>query len=90
MGWLNNAELQKKLQQAESIVEVGAQYFHYKKPNFDPYTVKAIVMIEETQEPAVLYESTGAGGIQWVRTLENFTEIVEVDGVELRRFKKAE
>ncbi len=90
MGWLNNEDLQKKFHAAESAVEVGAQYYHYKKPNFDPYTVRAIVFIEETQEPAVLYSPTGGGGIQWVRAMKNFIEEVDVDGRKVMRFKKAE
>jgi hypothetical protein len=90
MSYLSNEELQAKFQAADSEVTVGAQYYHYKKPNFDPYTVHGIVFIEQTQESAVLYSPTGGGGVQWVRTTKNFLEEVNVDGTKVKRFKKAE
>lgn len=57
-------------------------YKHYKGP---AYEVTGVSIDESTLAPLVHYTSL-SHGTSWTRTLENFTEEVEVDGKKVQRF----
>lgn len=57
-------------------------YRHYKG---GVYTVISLATIESTMEEAVVYVNPRSGGM-WIRTLADFTAIVEHEGVKKRRF----
>lgn len=65
--------------EAQELCQGGPQrgqiYRHYKG---GLYTVLARAVKEDTLEQLVVYQSNRKGGV-WVRSLENFTEKVEVD-----------
>lgn len=52
---------------------IGKTYRHYKG-GF--YRVIAVGRLEATLEPVVVYQSSDGNGTVWVRTAENFHELV--------------
>lgn len=89
MAHKTEAELREELARAAELVEVGAQYAHYKHPEL-PYLVTQIAVLEATDEPCVLYEAQAGAiaGITFVRPLSSFIESTEMEGLVLPRFKK--
>lgn len=70
---------------AVSQVQVGGYYAHYKHPGEKRYQVITVGLMEDTWMPLVTYKHL-ATGTMTVRTLENFTEKLDVDGVSVDRF----
>ncbi|MHC9509726.1 DUF1653 domain-containing protein [Kangiella sp. M94] len=62
-------------------------YKHYKGKL---YEVLDVARHSETLEYFVVYKTLYGDFDTWVRPLEMFTETVEVDGVEVKRFKLVE
>lgn len=80
-------ELSEKLTDAKKLVKIGGKYTHYKNPN-QKYTVIAIGLLEENEEPCVIYQAEYGEKIVWVRNLTNFTEMVEnTEGEMVPRFQ---
>ncbi len=67
-------------------IETGL-YKHYKG---NIYEVIGVARHSETLEELVVYKATyqKEGENLWVRPLAMFTEIIIVDGVEVKRFEK--
>jgi hypothetical protein len=63
----------------------GQHFKHYKGGD---YMIVATGFLEETETPCVIYRST-ANGTVWVRTAQNFLELVTHDGIEQPRFSVA-
>lgn len=71
------------------------RYSHYKG---NDYQVFSVVRHSETEEHLVLYkplygevaDKDNESGQLWVRPLQMFTELVEVDGVHIPRFQFVE
>jgi hypothetical protein len=83
-------QLLKSLKKIRVKVKVGNRYFHYKHPD-QPYHVVAVGFIEETLEPAVVYEGEFGERFVWIRTLSDFLAKVKLeDGNEVDRFTKIE
>jgi len=53
-----------------------------------PYVIVAVGLLEENEEPAVVYKALYGEGLIWIRSLSNFLEEVEQEGVKVSRFKK--
>lgn len=79
--------LSEKLGQAKILIKVGELYRHYKDPG-KIYKVIDIGLFEPTQEIYVIYQPQYGEKLLWIRTLENFTDYVEVNGRKLPRFEK--
>lgn len=81
------SELHLDLQAAAKQVIVGGRYAHYKHPEL-PYTVTDLVIVEATDEVAVVYmvEENGAK-VSFVRPLGSWLEKVEWQGEIVPRFK---
>lgn len=62
----------------------GQRFLHYKGGT---YEVVATGFIENTELPCVVYRSLEKN-IVWVRTAENFFELVDDNGVEKPRFEE--
>lgn len=63
---------------------IGGKYEHYKGK---PYRVLAVAKHSETLEEMVVYQQLyGEEGV-WVRPLEMFLEMVEVEGKSIPRFR---
>jgi len=59
-------------------------YEHFKG---NRYEVIAVAKHSETLEPMVVYKHIDDKGGLWVRPLTMFTELVEIDGKKIPRFK---
>ena len=81
--------LNKKISSAKNKVEVGGIYFHYKNPD-QHYVVESIGFIEESEEVCVVYRALYDEGLVWVRTLANFTQILNSKNSKIPRFQKVE
>jgi hypothetical protein len=87
---LSEAELIERLEHAKTQVEIGGTYVHYSNPQLT-YTVTSVGLIEETEEPAVIYQANYAPNLIWIRPLTNWLASVEVEaGNTLPRFQKVE
>ncbi len=67
-------------------LELGL-YKHYKG---NTYEVIGVAKHSETLEPMVVYKASyqPEGENLWVRPLAMFTEMIIIDGIEKKRFKK--
>lgn len=81
----------EEMQAATAQVEVGALYGHYKHPEV-PYKVTGFVILEATDEVAVLYEvqEEGAPRVTFARALSSWLEAVEWQGQTVPRFVRIE
>ena len=80
-------ELQGLIDEAKEKVEIGGIYFHYKSPD-KHYRVTDVVIFEETEEPAVVYQALYGTNMTWVRKISSWIEEVEVEGGKAPRFQK--
>lgn len=61
-------------------------YRHYKG---NQYKVLGVALHSETLEPLVIYEPLYKSEVKhWVRPLTMFTELVDIDGDRVPRFRK--
>ncbi len=67
-------------------IHVGALYEHYKKIKVK---VIDVALHSETQEPYVVYIHLDDGRT-WIRPLDMFNEMVNVDGKKVPRFRLIE
>ena len=83
------ATLSDEMQAAAQHVEIGALYGHYKNPQ-TPYKVTGFVILEATDEVAVLYEvqEEDAPRVTFARPLRIWLETVEWEGKTIPRFTK--
>ena len=75
---------QEKLK--EILIKPGDQFRHYKAEG--TYEIVTLAVKEDTLEPLVVYRSLGHGGTTWVRTYENWSEEIEVEGTKKARFTR--
>ena len=87
MAHLGLDQLQERVEQAKSLVEVGGIYFHYK--NSDKYyAVESVGLLEESEDPCVIYRALYGKGLVWVRPLGDFYGEVETEKGNVKRFSK--
>lgn len=79
--------LAQHLKDAHERVTVGARYAHYKHPE-QHYLVTSLAVLEATEEIAVIYEAQYGDHIPFIRPLESFLSLVDVNGVQTPRFSK--
>lgn len=84
---LSEEELQQRLEVASRLVEVGAQYEHFKG---GLYMVTNLVIQTVDDEVCVVYRAEYGAGITFARPLTEWVERVEVDGRRVGRFEKIE
>ena len=87
MSHTTQEDLQKKIDEALQLVQVGAQYVHFKDSE-KKYIVEYVGILENSEEVCVGYRALYGEGILWVRTLTNFLAEKEVDGEKVKRFKR--
>jgi len=61
------------------------RYRHYKG---NEYEVTGMAKHSETEEDLIVYFSVKSPEQLWVRPLEMFIEIIELNGEKIQRFKK--
>jgi hypothetical protein len=87
MAHQSQSDLSQKLAHAATQVTVGARYLHYKQRS---YTVLAIALREEDNEPCVIYQAEYGDNLTWIRPITSWLEEVTVDGKQVKRFTKFE
>lgn len=82
-------QLREEMTAAMELVKVGEIYSHYKNPD-DHYQIKGFCVTEADDTVCVLYEPLyeRLKGISFARPVKSFTETIEKDGVETKRFLK--
>jgi hypothetical protein len=86
MAHISELELIERLDEAKQKVEVGARYRHSK--TLGKYVVLDIVLREETEQPAVIYQAEYGDKLTWDRTVDMFTSMDEIDGQMVPKFVK--
>ncbi len=76
--------MRQDLEETKQLVPLGI-YAHYKHPAEGRYEVIGVGILESTEGVCVVYKRVKTGWL-WVRTLEDFTAEVEVDGKKRKRF----
>lgn len=87
MAHTTHEELVQRLNKAKLLVKIGGQYSHYRSTD-KFYTIVDIAILEATEEAAVIYKANYGGGLTWIRSINDFTAQVEVDGKMVDRFTK--
>jgi cyclomaltodextrinase len=82
---LSQDELKQRLEAAALSITVGARYRHYKEQN---YTVLALALREEDNEPCVIYKAEYGNNITFIRPVTNWLETVEHAGRQVPRFQQ--
>jgi hypothetical protein len=77
-------ELHERLDEAKQKVELNAHYRHVKSGG--EYTVVDFVTLEATEEIAVVYQSDRDAVLRFVRPLDDFIAMVEINGQKTPRF----
>ncbi len=86
MGHLLLQQLNDMLTAAANKVKIGGWYAHYKHSEL-PYQVTGLVILEATDEVAVVYSVTEDGAeVTFVRSLTDWLETVEWQGKQMPRF----
>ncbi len=80
------SDLQKQLQKALALVEVGGNYYHYQNDQ-KIYKVLNVAIQEATEKVWVIYQSIDNNQITWVRDLDKWLELVENNGTQVKRFQ---
>lgn len=87
MAHKTQVELNQALQAAAERVEAGVCYAHYKHPEL-LYKVTGFVILEATDDAAVLYEAQYGAHVTFARPLKSWLETVEWQGETVPRFVK--
>ncbi len=87
MAHTTQEDLQKKIDEALKLIQVGAKYVHFKNPD-NQYIVEFVGLLENSEEVCVAYRALYGKGLLWVRTLSDFLAEKEVDGERVKRFRK--
>lgn len=82
-------ELKDEMKEYSNKIKIGGTYSHYKHPE-NLYIVTGLAVLESTDEICVLYDSIDNRGVIFVRPVESFLETVELNGVNVPRFKSIE
>jgi hypothetical protein len=84
---LSTTELSIVLKEAMKKVRIGGTYVHYRAPE-KPYAVLHVGLLEETEEPCVIYQALYGDKLIWIRPLSKFLELVDANGEKVQRFKE--
>lgn len=87
MKKLSKYKLVQTLKEASEMVEVGARYYHYKDSK-KTYTVTGIGILEDTEQPAVIYQAEYGQKLTWIRTLSDWMKTHVIRGKTVSKFTK--
>lgn len=87
MNHRSTEELEAVISRARHDVEVGGVYVHYRSEGSYIVEVLDIVLLEATDEAAVLYRASKSPNLTWVRPVSSWLEIVsDARGKQVPRF----
>lgn len=70
-------------------IAVGDIYYHYKDLSASkPYKIITLAVDESTEKISIVYEAQYGEKIRWIRTLDNFTELVDDTTGQIPRFRR--
>lgn len=70
--------------------QVGEIYYHYRDRRKErPYIILHIALREESEKVCVIYQAQYGEQLTWDRTLEDWSALVEYEGVNIPRFRRA-
>ncbi len=78
-------ELQSMITNANDQVKLGSRCYHYKDQS-KTYEIKDYVIYEDNQDIGIVYEAEYMPGINFVRPMSEFFDVVEFEGKEVTRF----
>lgn len=87
MDKLPYEELERMITEAKERVPVGSHWQHYKGSR---YSIADIVIVEATNEVAVIYTSLDRPTVSFVRPLVVWRQTVEWGGHVIPRFTKVD
>jgi hypothetical protein len=85
MDKLPFSELEKRLNDARAFIAPGSRWQHYKGGK---YVVTDLVIIERTNEVAVMYRSLEHPTVPFLRPLVEWQDVVAYEGNKLYRFRQ--
>lgn len=77
--------LADELEKASNKVNVGGTYYHYKNTD-NSYTVLNLAVMESDGTVCVIYRADYGDQLIFVRPLENWLDLVERNGQQVKRF----
>ena len=78
-------DLANRIKEAEQRVSVDSIYTHYSDAE-KLYKVLAVAILEETEEPCVVYQALYGNGLIWVRYVSAWCARVIHNGQSVTRF----
>jgi hypothetical protein len=88
MSHITESELSQRLNKANQQIEIGARYRHSKTGAI--ITVLDIALLEASEQPAVIYRHEEGAKLVWVRAVDVFMSLDEIDGQKIPKFIKIE
>ncbi|MDR1300265.1 MAG: DUF1653 domain-containing protein [Candidatus Nomurabacteria bacterium] len=88
MSYKEQTYFTKMLENARKKVVVGGRYIHSKSGG--EYILTDLVIIEDVEAVGVVYQAVYGERLKWLRPIDNFTGMVEIDGVRRARFELVE
>lgn len=85
MPKLSEQELTDRLAHAAVLAEPGSVYRHYKGGE---YSVVSVAIIEENNQPGVIYRANYGQRLSFIRPLSSWSSLVDVEGKMVPRFEK--
>lgn len=67
-------DLQKQVADAENKIKIGERYVHYRSRE-KQYEIVSIALLEESEEPCVVYRALYSPALTWVRPVSRFLEM---------------
>lgn len=82
----SHQQIEDEIKDAEKHVMVGGVYSHYKNTD-NLYVVENIAVDEITEKLCVVYRAEYGKKPLFVRSLESWLEVVDVNGKKVERFR---
>lgn len=79
-------QLHREFDEARKKVAVSGMYSHYKYPE-NTYEVINLGFIEATDDVCVIYRATYDKDLIFVRPLDSWLDVLELEGGKIPRFK---
>ena len=78
-------ELEDEINTSDAKSYIGRKCFHYKDPE-KHYEILDVVIIEESEEVALMYASSRYPELKWIRPFKEFFDDKEIEGKTVKRF----
>lgn len=86
MGHQSSETLEQLIKTAQTQIQVGQMYQHYKD-HTKTYRIIAIALDEASESVSIVYQALYAPYLTWIRPITNFLETVTWEGKVVTRFQ---